>query len=89
MLVGKLTITLQSQGCSNASFKVILSDGTSCSILLMRSYAGEEITDGIVKSPFKIIFYKSGKLEALKGTVPESITNKSTPKLQVSTVNPS
>jgi hypothetical protein len=42
-----------------------------------------------LNSPFRISICNSSKFGALKGTVPQSIANNSTPRLQRSTKKPS
>jgi hypothetical protein len=44
---------------------------------------------GIVKLPDRINLWRSSRFEALKGTVPQTIAYKSTPKDQTSTKKPS
>lgn len=59
-------------------------------IIPLTNYCASELnSQGKVKSPFKINLCKSSRLDALKGTVPHNMANKSTPNDHTSTKKPS
>ena len=78
-----------SQGLASSSENVNLSVGYFYSIPLINFCAETLIGTGNSNSPLKISSCNSDIFGALKGTVPESIANRSTPRLQISTKKPS